>query len=150
MTTADSQRDSDAPKVGNPNWHRGMKSPNPKGRPRGIVDKRQRVTQALADDAHRVARVVIDAALQGDVQAAGLVLSRVAPALRAQYEKVRFDFDPKASMTEQVEQVLLAISQGELSPDMGKQIIESIAALSGIKQIDELELRLTALEGAQV
>lgn len=63
-------------KAGRPDWKPGMKSPNTPGRPRGIVDKRTRVTQALKDDAHAVARVVIDAALGVDVQAAGLVLVR--------------------------------------------------------------------------
>lgn len=126
-----------------------MASPNPKGRPRGIVDKRTRVTQALMDDAPAIARVIIDAALAGDVQAAGLVLSRVAPALKAQAERVQFEFDPKASVTEQAEAVLTAIASGEVSPDMGKQIIDAISALYGIKQIAELEERLAALEGGR-
>lgn len=135
--------------TGNPTWKKGMPSPNPSGRPRGVVDKRTRVTQALMDDAHAVARVVIDAALAGDVQAAGLVLSRVAPALKAQAERVQFQFDPKASVTEQAEAVLTAIASGEVSPDMGKQIIDAISALYGIKQIAELEARLATLEEKQ-
>jgi Asp-tRNA(Asn)/Glu-tRNA(Gln) amidotransferase B subunit len=138
--------DPDAPKTGNPNWKPGMKSPNPKGRPRGIVDKRMRVAKLLEDDADKVVRVVIDSALKGDVSAASLVLSRIAPALKAQAEKVNFEFDASAPMTEQVQSVLQGIANGEVSPDVGKQIIESIATLAGIKQIDELEKRLAALE----
>lgn len=106
-----------------------------------------KVTQALLDDANAVVRVVIDAALAGDVQAAGIVLSRVAPALKAQGEKVQFDFDAKAGVTEQAESVLQAIANGEVSPDMGKQIIEAISMLYGIKQISEFEQRLALLEG---
>lgn len=132
---------------GNQTWKKGMKSPNPSGRPRGIVDKRTRVTQTLMDDAPAIVRVVIDAALAGDVQAAGLVLSRVAPVLKAQAERMQFEFDPKASVIEQAEAVLTAIASGEVSPDMGKQIIDAISALYGIKQIAELEARLAALEG---
>lgn len=142
----DWKQDEASQKSGNPAWKKGMKSPNPSGRPRGIVDKRTRVTQALMDDAQNVVRVVIDAALEGDIQAASLILSRVSPAIKAQAEKVSFNFDANAPMTTQVEQVLLAISGGEVSPDTGKQIIESISALAGIKQIDELEARLNALE----
>ena len=122
--------------LGNPGWHKGMKSPNPTGRPKGIVDKRTRVTKALLDDAHAVARVVIDAALAGDVHAASLVLSRVAPTLKAQTETVNFDFDAKASMSVQVDQVLQAIADGQVSPDIGKQVIDIIGAAAGIKQID--------------
>lgn len=132
---------------GNPKWRKGMPSPNPKGRPRGIVDKRTRVTQALLDDAHAIARVVIDAALAGDVQAASLVLARVAPVLRAQAERVQFQFDAKGSLTEQVQQVLQAVANGEVAPDMGKQIIDSISALSGVKLVEELEARLDRMEG---
>jgi hypothetical protein len=80
----------------NSTWKKGMSSPNPSGRPRGVVDKRTRVTQTLLDDAPAIVRVVIDAALAGDVQAAGLVLSRVAPALKAQAERVQFEFDLSA------------------------------------------------------
>jgi len=138
--------DPDAPKTGNPNWKRGGRSPNPAGRPKGKVDRRFKVTKMLEDDADKVVRVVIDSALKGDVQAASLVLSRIAPALKAQAEKVNFEFDASAPMTEQVQSVLQGIANGEVSPDVGKQIIESIATLAGIKQIDELEQRLAALE----
>jgi hypothetical protein len=34
-----------------------------------------------------------------------------------------------------------------VSADVGKQIIEAIGSLSSIRQIDELEERLSALEG---
>lgn len=87
--------------------------------------------------------------LAGDVQAAGLVLSRVAPALRAQTERVEFDFDASASVTEQAEAVLQAIADGKVAPDVGKQILDGISTLYGIKQIAELEARLQALEDNQ-
>jgi hypothetical protein len=138
-----------SPSAGNPNWKKGMQSPNKNGRPRGVLDRRTKVTQALMDDAPKVARVVIDAALAGDVQAAGLVLSRVAPALRAQTERVEFDFDASASVTEQAEAVLQAIADGKVAPDVGKQILEGISTLYGIKQIAELEARLQELEEKQ-
>lgn len=138
--------DPDAPKTGNPAWKKGV-SGNPRGRPKGKVDRRYKVTKMLEDDAHRVVRVVIDAALEGNVHAASLVLSRIAPAMKAQADKVNFEFDATASMTEQVQAVLQGIADGDVPPDTGKQIIEAIAALAGIKQIDELEQRLAALEG---
>lgn len=126
-----------------------MQSPNPSGRPKGIVDKRMKVTQVLMDDAVAIARVVIDAALAGDVQAAGLVLARVAPVLRAQHPTVEFDFDATAPVTRQVEQVLQAIAGGKVAPDVAKQIIEAIGALSAVRAVEELEKRLEALEEKQ-
>jgi hypothetical protein len=98
------------------------------------------------DDAPAIARVVIDAALEGDLAAAGMVLARVAPAIRPQGERISFDFDPTAPISGQVEQVLAAIACGEVSPDVGKQIIDAIAALSAVRASEDLEARLAALE----
>jgi hypothetical protein len=53
---------------GNPTWKRGGPSPNPAGRPKGTLSKRDKIAQALNDDGPAVARVVIDAALAGDMQ----------------------------------------------------------------------------------
>ena len=133
-------------KGGNPNWKKGMGSPNPSGRPKGVIDKRQRISKAMMDDAHEITRVVVAKAKEGDLQAASLVLSRVQPTLSAQSEKVEFDLDPTAPLAVQVEQVLSAIAKGELSPDSAKQIIETIGALGAIRQMDDIEKRLTNLE----
>jgi len=67
--------------VAAPKWVPGMKSPNPAGRPKGTLSKRDRVAQALNDDAPDVVRKVIEAALAGDMTAAGLVLSRIVPPI---------------------------------------------------------------------
>lgn len=138
------------PAPGNPKWTPGCKSPNPAGRPRGIVDKRTKVTQALLDDAPAIARVVIDAAKEGDMQAASLVLSRIAPILKAQTEPVQFDFDPSASITEQIEAVLAGIAGGAVPPDVGKTIIDSIGTLANVRATEELEQRIIMLEAKQL
>lgn len=143
----DRKPDSDAPQAGNPKWYKGMKSPNPKGRPKGIVDKRHKMTQAMLDDAHEIAGVVVAKAKEGDLQAASLVLARVMPTLSAQAERVEFDLDPSAPLAKQVEQVLSATSNGELSTDHAERIIKAIGALGAIRQMDEFESRLAALEG---
>ncbi len=134
---------------GNPAWTKGGPSPNPSGRPKGIIDRRQKVQVALMDDAPAIARVVIDAALEGDMQAAGLVLSRIAPTLRSQAQPVAFDFDATAPIARQVEQVLDAIATGAVAPDVGKQIIDAIGALSAVRATEELEARLAALEAKE-
>jgi len=131
---------------GNPNWKKGV-SGNSKGRPKGLVDQRMKVTKLLMDDAEEVVRVVIESALNGDVHSASLVLSRVAPVLKSQAENVSFEFDSKASISAQVEQVLQAIADGEVSPDTGRCIIGAISDLAGVRQIDAVDQRLAALEG---
>ena len=123
-----------------------MKSPNPSGRPKGIVDKRQKLNQRMLADADAIVSALIDKALEGDTGAASLILARVLPSLRSQAERVSFPFDAAAPVVRQVEQVLAAIAGGAVAPDVGKQIIEAVGALSSIRATEELEARLTALE----
>ncbi|UZK65866.1 DUF5681 domain-containing protein [Sphingomonas sp. M1-B02] len=136
-------------KPGNPAWTPGMRSPNQAGRPKGIVDKRSKLSQRMLADAEGIVSALIDKALEGDTGAASLILSRVLPSLRSQAEKVAFDFDATAPVVRQVEQVLAAIAGGVVAPDVGKQIIEAIGALSAIRATEELEARLAALEAKQ-
>ncbi len=131
-------------------WVKGMPSPNPRGRPRGIIDKRTRVTQALMDDGLEIARVVTAAAKEGDLQACSIVLSRIAPALRPETYPVQFAFDPAASMAEQIEAVLTAIAAGAVAPDVGKLIIDAIGTLSSARAVEELEARIITLEAKQI
>lgn len=131
---------------GNPDWKKGMRSPNPKGRPKGVPDRRAMLNNAMLSDTAEIVQMVLQKAKDGDLQAASLVMSRVLPVLSSQTEKVVFDLDPTAPLAAQTQQVLKAISQGEVSADVGKQIIETIGALGSIRQMDEIEARLAKLE----
>lgn len=145
----DSPEAKSPPKRGNPAWYRGMpESPNPKGRPRGQT-KQTKLMQRMLDDAGNVVDAVLEKAKEGDAASANLVLSRILPALRSQSEKVTFDFDPAASVSRQVEQVLAAIAGGEVAPDTAKLIIEAVQALSQIRAVEELETRIAQLEERQ-
>lgn len=135
--------------VGNPNWYPGMPSPNPKGRPRGITDKKARLVERMLADADGIVDAIVDKALEGDSGAAALILSRVLPSIKAQSEKVEFDFDPAAPVSQQVEMVLAAIASGTVAPDVGRQIIDAINSLSQIRAAEDLEARIAALEVAQ-
>ena len=139
-----------AKRVGNPQWKKGMPSPNPKGRPPGISDKRAKLAQRMLDDANGIVDAMIGKALDGDTGAAGLILGRILPALRSQTEKVTFQFDATAPTILQVEQVLRAVSEGKVAPDVGKQIIEAIGALSAVRAVDDLEERIITLEAKQI
>jgi hypothetical protein len=128
---------------------KGMKSPNPTGRPKRIIDRRAKLREQLLTNADRIVDKMVAQALEGDAQAANIVLSRIMPALRAQSERVEFEFVAGASVVLQVEAVLQAISEGKVAPDAGKEIIEAIGALASIKAVAELEARLEKLEARQ-
>ena len=137
-----------APNTGNPNWKKGV-SGNPKGRPPGKTAT-QKVQSALNEGSLEVAKKVLDAALAGDMQAAGLVLARVSPALRSQLQTVQFSFDPSLPIARQVEAVLAAVAAGEVPPDVGQTIVAMISNLANVRATEELEQRLLILEAKAV
>jgi len=130
-------------------WQKGQ-SGNPAGRPKGIVDKRQKLQAAFADEAADIARVVIDKALEGDMQAANIALARIAPPLRAAAERVQFELDPERPLSEQAGQILQAVADGKVDPDTGKTLIGCLQAVLGIRATEELEQRIIVLEARQV
>lgn len=130
-------------------WYPGMKSPNPAGRPPG-QNKQTQLIAKMMDEASGILDAMIAKAQEGDPSAAALVLSRILPALRSESQKVQFDLDPTLPLTSQVEQVLAAIAGGQIAPDVGRQIIEAISALGNLRAVEDLESRLTILEGKAI
>lgn len=133
---------------GNPAWVPGGPSPNPSGRPAGLPDKRLLATQAALDEMRSIMMMLVARALEGDTNAASIVLSKVLPSVKAQAEKVQFSFSADAPISEQVAQVLDAIAAGAVAPDVGRLIIDSIKSLSDIRATEELSARIEALEAA--
>ena len=135
--------------VGNPAWTPNCPSPNKSGRPKGIPDKRLLATQQMLDEMRNIVSVLVAKALEGDTNAASIVLAKCLPSIKAQAEKVNFSLRTDAPISEQVAQVLDAIAAGTLSPDVGRLIIESIKALADVRATEELEARIAVLEGAK-
>lgn len=131
-------------------WYAGMPSPNPKGRPPGITDKKAKLAHRMLADADGIVAALIEKALEGDTGAASLVLSRVMPSLRSQAEKVSFPFDPEAPVPQQIEAVLAAIAAGVLAPDAGQTIIAALGTLADARAVADLEARIITLEARSV
>ena len=126
-------------------WQPGQ-SGNPKGRPVGSRNKKNVIAEEFEKDGSAVARVVMGAALEGDMQAANMVLQRLSPPLRARAEKVTFELSPDAPLHQQANQVLASVAEGAIDPETGKLLIDCIQSVAGIRAVDELEARLQALE----
>lgn len=131
-------------------WVPGIPSPNPKGRPKGIVDKRKKLQAALADDAQAIIAKVVAQALEGDMQAANIVLARIAPPLKAQSERVQFELLPDRPLSDQAHQILLAVSQGRLDAETARTLIGCIQSVAGIRAVEDLEARILILEARPV
>jgi hypothetical protein len=126
-------------------WQPGQ-SGNPKGRPKGAKNKRTLLGEELEKKGAEVAAVVIEAALAGDMHAAGLVLARLAPPLRSQAPLVQFELDRNLTLTEQAGQVIAAVADAQLSPDAGKMLLDSLAAYANMRNVDELAHKLEEIE----
>lgn len=137
------------PSGGQRGWLPGQ-SGNPAGRPKGAKNKKTALVEAFENEGSAIARKVIEAALAGDMTAANLVLQRLSPPLRARSEKVQFELTPDAPLTTQAQEILSAVAAGDVDPSTGKLLIDAISAFAGIKQVDDLEARLAALEGGRV
>jgi len=119
------------------------KSGNPAGRPKGSKNK---LKQKLLDNVDGILDAMVAQAIAGDAAAAALVVNRVLPTLRPQSELVQFTLHVDQPISKQVEQVLLAISKGEVAADVGKKIIETITSLATVRATEELAQRIENLE----
>lgn len=122
-------------------------SGNPSGRPPAMpIELRQRLTEASGE----IIDSVIEAARNGDIQAARLVMERIAPVSRATAPTVFIpELEQATSLTEKAQAVIGAIGRGDCPPDIGATMIQALGAMAKIIELDELERRLTALEANQ-
>jgi hypothetical protein len=119
-------------------------SGNPMGRPRS---ESTQLRIRLAEQGEEVAQVVIEAALRGDMQAAKIVLERLCPPLKPSAAPVMIDLPDKPGLADTARAIIQHAANGQITPDVAGQLVQAVAALARVMEIDELERRLTALEG---
>lgn len=124
------------------------KSGNPKGRPKGRLDRRAQWREALAGHGDDLVSKVVELALDGDVQALRLCIDRAIPAYRPAAEPVKFKIQGE-TLTEQAQCILAAVSRGELDPMTGKSLLDGVASFAKLVEIDEIVRRLDQLEGSK-
>ncbi|AUR86836.1 coil containing protein, partial [Vibrio phage 1.090.B._10N.286.48.F1] len=77
-----------------------------------------------------------------------LVLQRIEPPLKSTMPLIEFDFDEGAIPSKQAAQVMRAVSDGIIAPDVGQLFIGSIASMLKIEEVTELKDRLSEIEKA--
>jgi hypothetical protein len=120
-------------------------SGNPKGRPRGIEDKRLKLRRLLEPHAEKLVQKAVDLALKGDKTALRLCLERIMPPIKPWEEPVELD-GFEGELVEQGRSVLKAMAGGEVSPGQAAGMLQALAAQARIVEVDELERRIRALE----
>jgi hypothetical protein len=109
---------------------------NPKGRPKGIIDKRMRLNKALMGEGDALLKVAIDKAMGGDPQMLTVLLSRLMPTLKPEGAPVRFKIDPTLSPSKQIESVIAAIAAGQLTVEEGLHVVKAIESLANTRAME--------------
>lgn len=120
-------------------------SGNPAGRPRG---SRNAPRLPLGDDLASIVDALVGKALDGDVPAAKLLMDRSFPRLRSTAAPVTVDCPRDAGPLPVAESILRAALAGEIPPDTAAQLVGIASQVCRIAEVEELKVRLEALERA--
>lgn len=124
-------------------WQAGT-SGNPQGRPVGAGEL-GKLRASIAEHLPAIIDQLVSKAIEGDSQAARLLLERVLPSLKPIDQTQAINL-PDGTLTEQGRAVLACVASGELAAPHGAQLLTAIGILGKITELDELTTRITALE----
>jgi hypothetical protein len=119
------------------------------GRPKGARNRTTQAVMALLEgEAEALSRKAVDMALAGDSVALRLCLDRLAPPRKD--SPVQFSL-PRMTTARDAAQaagaVLQAVSEGDLTPTEGAQVMGLVDSFRRTLEVTELEARMAALEG---
>ena len=135
------------PEIKRKGWQPGQ-SGNPKGKTPGSGEL-QKLRASIAADVPEILAGLATAAKGGDIQAARLLLERVLPPIKSIEHAVELQLPDGGTLTGQGRNVLSAVASGDLAPGQGAMLLSAIGSLARVTEIDEIEARLTRLEGQQ-
>ena len=124
-------------------WQPGQ-SGNPKGRKPGTGEV-ARLRETIRARVPELIDRLIEAALDGDTQAAKLLIERVIPAAKPAELPAPVEIDGE-TLGDQGRAILGAVAGGRLAPGQGAQLMTALGALARVVEVDELEARIRALE----
>lgn len=127
------------------------RSGNPKGRPRGALNKTTLVLRAIMQDqAEAVLQVLIDQAMTGDVTAARAILERLVPVVRETPVDAGAVALPDelsaANLPAAVAAVVQSVASGSLTPGQGEKLVAMLQGFGRAVELQEIEQRIAALE----
>jgi len=74
------------------------------------------------------------------------ILRRIMPSSKSTYPDIEFAYDPDWSHVEKANSIMTGIANGEIPPDVGHMLIDSLSKMLGIEEVTELAKRLEAIE----
>lgn len=126
--------------------YRKGQSGNPAGRPPGVPDRRRELRELIRPHVPELVAQALALAKAGDAAAIRLLLDRALPPLKPTAEAVTYPHPEAGTLADQGRAVLAAVAAGQVPPDIGRHLIEALAAQGRLIELDEIERRLTALE----
>ena len=123
-------------------------SGNPKGKPKGALNKATRVAQELLDgEAKTITQKAVDMAKEGNPVALRLCLERLLPPRKDRPVALSLPkVEGAKNIVEALSRILEAVTQGEITPAEARDLAGMVEAVrKGIETVD-IEARLTALE----
>lgn len=126
--------------------YKAGQSGNPKGRPAGKPDRRREFRELIRDAVPELIQKALDLARAGDAAALRLLLDRALPSMKPQAESAPFAMPEGGKLSTTGWAVLASVAAGDLAPDIGKALLDSLAAQSQLVESDELVRRIEALE----
>ena len=122
---------------------------NPQGRPAGSPNKRTVIRDALMaafpDGEAGFWSAVAVQAKAGDAHSQALIADRLFPKLRPVAEPIQFELQGE-TLTDAARSILLEVAGGNVDPLTGRSLIDAVASLVRVEEIDELKQRIEALE----
>lgn len=128
-------------------WKAG-ESGNPAGRKPGTGDV-AKLRHGIAAHLPAIITALVSKAKDGDPQAARLLLERVLPALKPVEEPVVLGLPDGEGLTAQGVAIVQAVGCGTIAPGQGATLLAGLGALARIREVDELERRIKALEDSK-
>lgn len=131
-------------------WKPG-ESGNPRGKPKGAINKTTRLALELFEDGIKdIAEVVIKQAQDGDLTAARLVLDKLVPNAKERTVELPSmpGLETAAGVAEAQAAILRAVAAGNLTPGEASTLSGIIENRRKAIETQELELRIQALEAS--
>ena len=117
------------------------------GRKPGEPSKIARALRAQwSDKAEQVAQSVLERALEGDLEAARIVLERLYP--KPKDNPVSLELPEGANLTQMTEAILQAVAGGHLTPQEGHVVAGIVSSHAKVHEVEYLKERLASLERA--
>jgi hypothetical protein len=118
-------------------------SGNPNGRtPKYITVAKLR--DSISEDLPDIINKLVELAKGGDTQAIKMILDRVCPALKPQALPINLPIN--GSLAEQGNEIIRATLGGEISPDIGSQLITALSNQGKLIELQEMQERLQRIE----